>query len=220
MKIKQWIVVLVLTLLTPATFAEDKYKGSISVNIREDGGSAYTTSTGFETLEGKDVIFSFRRAGGLKAKYSKGALHTEPFKQNYYHFILNIYNVSNDVFKAEIKLYSNTIRLLNKKLEGISKQNLIIEYDIEGMLFTKNEYLLSDKDSPDINVILEFDKIFSAEEIKERLQQKHITRTWSGFHKLCEFATPLMLGVEAVEFLQVVFSIARRLHRTKVARVI
>ncbi len=174
MKIKLWIIVLVNILLCPIIFAEDKYKGSISVNIKEDGGSVYATSTNFETLEEKDVVIISRRYfTEQKEKYSNQALNINPSKLNYYYCIFNINDVNNDIFKAEIKLYSLNKSHYSKKLEGINKENLIVKYEIEGILFTENKYFLSDKDKPDINVILEFDKIFSSEEIKERLQQKH-----------------------------------------------
>ncbi len=177
MKIKLWIVILGYILFSPVVFAEDKYKGSISVNIKEDGGSVYTTSTSFETLEKNDVIINFRRAIGERENLSNRALNKDPSKMNYHHFILNVNNVSNDIFIAEIELYSSAARQYTKHLKGKIKANLIVKYNFEGMLYTKNKYIFSDKGKPDINVILEFDKMFSAEEIKERLQQQHITKT-------------------------------------------
>ncbi|MCP4498808.1 MAG: hypothetical protein GY822_02440, partial [Deltaproteobacteria bacterium] len=86
MKIKLWIVILVTLFFNSVIFAENKYKGSISVNIKDGGGSVYATSTNFETLEEKDVVIISRRYfTEQKEKYSNQALNINPSKLNYYY---------------------------------------------------------------------------------------------------------------------------------------
>ena len=171
MRIKIWIVLLIIGVFNSEACAENKFKGYISVNVKESSGSTYTTSGGFDILEGKDVIISDRGVSGKKSDLSNWALYKNSSKMKKYHSILNIYEVNHDVFKAVIKLYSNTINLNPKPSVGRTKGNLIVQYEIEGMLFTKNKYLYSDEGKPDLSITLEFEKIFSAEEIKERLNQ-------------------------------------------------
>ncbi len=172
MKVKLYIVILVSIFFNAVIIAEDKYRGRISININENGGSTYTTYTGFDTSVDRDVIIYLRRYSGQKAKLLDGALHMDPSKVNKYHSILNIHEVNKDAFKAVINLYSNTIHHDSINSTGIAKANLIAKHEIEGALFTKNKYIFSDKDKPYQTIFLEFDKVFSVEEIKERFHQK------------------------------------------------
>ncbi len=73
-------------------------------------------------IEEKDVIIISKRSfTGQREKFSNRALNIDPSKLNYYHCVFNINDVNDDIFKAEIMLYSIIKNHYSKNLEGITK---------------------------------------------------------------------------------------------------
>ena len=56
MKIKLWIVILIVSFFNSTVFAESKYSGRVLVNLKEVGGNKYTSANTFETLVENVVI--------------------------------------------------------------------------------------------------------------------------------------------------------------------
>ena len=180
MKIKLWIVILILGLSNVTLAAEDNYKGGIQIVLKEQSGSNFYANTGFETTPEQIIISYFRRTSGQLALVSNGALHIDPSKMNKYHSSLNILGVDGDLFKASITLFSNLIVHDAENSKGVHKSTLIAEHQIEGRLFTNNKYTFIEKGNPDLYVKIEFDKVFTEEEIKERFRQRAYNKGVNG----------------------------------------
>jgi hypothetical protein len=172
MNIKFWIVILVLSISNIAFAEEENYKGGIQITLKELNGNNFSSYTNFETTIDRKIISYFRRTSGQIAVVSNDALHIDPSKMNKYRSSLNILEVNNDLFKASLKIYSNSIVYDSEKSKGTLISKLVAEHQIEGRLFAENKYTYNSGAIPNLDIEIDFDKIFTEEEIKERFSQQ------------------------------------------------
>jgi hypothetical protein len=172
MNIQLWIVFLILSISNIAFAKEDNYKGRVQLTLKEHSGSGYTTYTDFETTTNKKIISYFRRTSGQIAVVTNNGLHIDPSKMNKYRSSLNILEVHNDSFSASLKIYSNSIEYDSDKSKGTLISKVIADHKIKGVLFGKNKYSYINKGMPNLFVEIDFDKVFTKEEIEERFSQQ------------------------------------------------
>jgi len=172
MKIKLLAVFFIINFYNVNFATEHNYKGGIQISLKEQDGSKFNTFTSFETTIDKKIISYIRRTSGQHAVMSNGALHMDPSKLNKYHSSFNILQVKGDIFKAKLELFSNSMEYITEKSKGTLRSNLIATHQIEGSLFTNNKYNFIEKGNPNLYVKLNFDKVFTEEEIKERFRKQ------------------------------------------------
>ncbi|PKG80626.1 hypothetical protein CXF85_21100 [Colwellia sp. 75C3] len=167
-------LIMILTLgISNIAFAEDKnYKGRVQLTLKEPSGSGFSSYTDFETSTNQKIISYFRRTSGQFTVVTNNGLHIDPSKMNKYRSSLNILEVNNDSFIASLKIHSNSMEYDSEKSKGTLISKVIVDHKIKGVLFGKNEYSYINKGMPNLFVEIDFDKVFTKEEIKERFNQQ------------------------------------------------
>lgn len=166
------LVILILSICNIASAEEDNYKGRVQITLKESNGSGFSSYTDFETTTERKIISYFRRTSGQSAVVSNNALNIDPSKMNKYRSSLNILQVNDDSFSASLKIYSNSMVYDSENSKGTLISTLMAEHQIKGILFAKNEYTYINNGMPNLHVEIDFDKVFSEKEIKERFSQQ------------------------------------------------
>lgn len=162
-------------LLSPDLSANDKYTGMISSTIVEPNGHVYTGDDGFKNevvFEDKQVIY-FSQERGQKLTKTKQNIIFDSSRDTRYHLVLEMLERKGDKFKARVKFFQNA---MGENDAGVASSALISREikntEIEGLLNADNRYVFIDDDKANLKLSINIDRIFTKQEIMQRLKRQ------------------------------------------------
>jgi len=163
-----------LSLWSCNIMADTKYRGLISANVVEQNGHVYRGYEGFSDegmFEDIQIIY-FSQVRGQKLTLTKKKILIDNSKAHKYHMIVNIIDRKNDMFKAELSFYHNSMVYDQQSQDYVLVSKIIKKTRVEGELNTENNFTFINDNKPNLIVSINIDRIFKKEEILAKLKKK------------------------------------------------
>ena len=170
-----------LVLVITNTHASETFNGNIRVQLTEQNGSTfrgdnYEKDTLIIKRFSNTKLIYLNQSSGQKVYLAAKNVLFDNKKNSKYHFVLDILENTKDTYKARIKLYLNSLEI-DENNKHIILSTEIINEEINGRLNSKNDYAFINDDKPNLKIMLDIDRVFSKEELQERLAKKYEPQT-------------------------------------------
>jgi len=169
------ILALSISLLILNSHASEQYRGVISATIFEKNGQTFSANNSRDTMasnvfDEKQVLY-FDQSSGQKVRLTTNKVLFDNSKNSRYHLTVEISEKNDDSFSATVSYFKNSMQV-NKKGEEVLVSTPFKTQEIQGRFNSNNQYSFKDDQLPSLEMWVNIDKVFSREELLNRLNKK------------------------------------------------